>query len=83
MKISYTNRGFELIEFVDDNGEACQLQQSSAMGVGESPGTSNIWLGQANGLRMHLDQDQVRDLVAHLKRWIDTGSFRKRRRAKR
>lgn len=29
--------------------------------------------------RMHLDRDQARELVAHLKRWIDTGSLRKRR----
>lgn len=28
--------------------------------------------------RMHLDRDQARELVAHLKRWIDTGSLRKR-----
>jgi hypothetical protein len=29
--------------------------------------------------RMHLDRDQARELVTHLKRWIDTGSLRKRR----
>lgn len=29
--------------------------------------------------RMHLDRDQARELVAHLKRWIDTGSLRKQR----
>lgn len=25
--------------------------------------------------RMHLNQDQVRELVSHLQRWLDTGSF--------
>lgn len=29
--------------------------------------------------RMHIDRDQARELVAHLKRWISTGSLRKRR----
>lgn len=114
MKVTTTGRGFEIIEFDDDHGEACSLQQSSATGFERferGPGQDYIWLGiqethpkilaskaAAAGVqttettgwvevplpegamissRMHLDRDQARELVAHLKRWIKTGSFRK------
>lgn len=35
---SITNRGFKLIQFYDDYGELCDMQQSSSI-------TPHIWLG--------------------------------------
>lgn len=39
MKVKKTQRGFNLIEFIDDNGEKCSLQKSS------SALEDKIWLG--------------------------------------
>lgn len=44
MEIKKTDRGFELVEFDDANGEQCTLQQSSAT-MGGRAGTDFIWLG--------------------------------------
>lgn len=48
MLVEYTERGFEVINFDDGNGEKCSLQQSSAFrdddGAGK-PGSSLLWLG--------------------------------------
>jgi len=103
MKLTTTSREFELIEFEDDNGAACSLQQSSSIGFGDQPpGGSNIWLGPNSAspkrlilnegwvdaplpdgvetsTRMHLDRDNVAELVGYLNRWLKTGSFRRRR----
>jgi hypothetical protein len=49
MKVELTGRGFERIDFADANGEACSIQQSSAIGddddAFERPGSSMLWLG--------------------------------------
>lgn len=57
MITSKTGRGFEIIEFLDDNGVDCSMQQSSAIrclpsGEIPEPGTSLLWLGptEANPL---------------------------------
>lgn len=45
MKVTITHRGFELVEFVDSNGEGCSLQQSSATRFQRDPGQDLLWLG--------------------------------------
>lgn len=110
-----TNRGFDLIEFDDANGQKCSLQQSSAIGDSseaiDNPGSSFLWLGindgdpvimkshaRAIGLelppggtsgwmpypipkevlihtRMHLNRQQVSELVGRLNQWLESGAF--------
>jgi len=78
MEVTRTPRGFELIEFVDENGETCHLQQSSVIGdyadAFDRPGSSAVWLGTSRK-RMHLSREQVREVVDHLARWMETGSL--------
>lgn len=80
MKDSKTARGFALVEFTDINGDSCSLQESSVA-------TQNcIWLGcdhetlhpvtqEPCGARMHLDRKLVKQLVTHLNRWLEKGTF--------
>lgn len=81
-RIQRTSRGFEFIEFIDRQGEACSLQVSSLADYVQ-PGTSAIWLGldsaTAGSARMHLDREQVAALVSHLAAWLETGSLIVRR----
>ena len=82
MKITKTQRGFERIDFKDDYGESCSLQQSSSV-------DPHIWLGcNENGKfhlgeflspRMHLNPNQVKKLVEFLSNWLERGSFTKRK----
>lgn len=84
MKIEHTPRGFELICFQDRNGEKCSLQQSSIADY-EQPGSTAVWLGcernaqKIDGIeispRMHLDREQVRELIEHLQSWLNAGTF--------
>lgn len=74
MKIEYTNRGFEIIIFLDRNEKECSLQQSSVADF-ETPGTSAIWLGVTNE-RMHISFEQVKKLLPHLQAWVESGSFK-------
>lgn len=78
MKHKTTERGFQEVEFTDANMYPCSLQQSSAVGTEEGaiqrPGSSMVWLGPFEG-RMHLDRDQVAELIALLNSWVKTGSF--------
>lgn len=46
-KVTHTSRGFEILEFKDRYGIACELQQSS-LAEYEKPGTSAVWLGVAD-----------------------------------
>lgn len=88
--IVLTERGFELIEFLDSNDVKCSIQQSSRFTSQSdaTPGASFIWLGAdsiristGQGVipvsltRMHLSRIQVRTLVHHLLAWLETGSF--------
>ena len=41
-KKSYTARGFELLNFCDDNGDLCDIQRSSSVTE------DKIWLGTSN-----------------------------------
>lgn len=75
MKVEKTDRGFEIIRFEDHNGTPCTLQQSSRA-ITETPGSSAVWLGTGDHNRMHLEMEQVKELVTHLQWWIDNCSFR-------
>lgn len=61
MKIEYTDKGFQIINFEDRYGKACSLQQSSAIDNTSrgynKPGSSFDWLGRND--RMHLDRKMV------------------------
>ena len=78
MEPSKTDRGFEVIihpKYLPPNENCRLVQQSSAVGnqPGEldHPGSSFLWVGE----RHHLNREEVRQLVAYLTRWLDTGSF--------
>ena len=73
MKVEHTERGFEIINFIDQYKEQCSLQQSS-LAIYEQPGASAVWLGP-NEQRMHLTLEMVQDLIPHLQNWVETGSF--------
>ncbi len=77
MALKYTQRGFGIIESVDNYGEPFTLQQSSLAlvdGEGNEPGAGAIWLG-AEPNRMHLSKSMVQELVGHLNTWLETGQF--------
>ncbi len=88
MKVDHTVRGFERIDFKDAYGEECSLQQSSVMGTCPTPGGSFVWLGINSSVvtteagitsapsRMHLNRNQVFELIQHLTHWHETGSFK-------
>ena len=67
-EVCKNQRGFEFISFNDSYGCECILQESSAA-------APHIWLGFKKGGSLHLSRNQVEALVAHLKNWLDTGSF--------
>lgn len=110
-----TERGFEMIQFNDEYGYKCSLQESSRAvcenedGSVDSP-NGYVWLGiddadprlmkrdavrlnlpmplgEISGwmpytgipkevllsTRMHLGEKEVRGLIAHLTRWLETG----------
>lgn len=85
--VTETGRGFQIIEFRDRYDTPCTLQQSILADF-NPPGSSAVWLGvdrqdgqhdgmfdAANQTRMHLDLKQVKQLIAVLEMWVETGSF--------
>ena len=69
IELKPTSRNFLRGDFVDANGEACSVQESSVA-------TDNLlWLGQ-DGARMHLTQGMAADLLPHLQRFVATGELR-------
>lgn len=78
MEIEKTQRGFEIIKFLDQYEQECSLQQSSAIDNTERGftklGSSYVWFGTIE--RMHLSRDHVKELISHLQKWVDTGSFK-------
>ena len=81
MRITKTSRGFDLVTFKDRYDQPCSLQKSSIA-------TEDcIWFGiheqidlytkevVGPGQRMHLSQDQVKELLPLLQRFIDTGEI--------
>ncbi len=72
-RVTRTNRGFELIEFLDLY-ECKGSLQASSLAIYVKPGTSAIWLGRED-YRLHLDRDQVKALVRHLQSWLKNDTF--------
>lgn len=81
LKQRLTDRGFDIIEFKDRYEQPCTLQKSSLA-------TEDcIWLGVHEeidlntketigpGIRMHLTQDQVKELLPLLQKFADTGEL--------
>jgi len=91
MEMKKTERGFSVIEFPDRYGVGCSLQESSAdepciwLGPNDAnpqmliPGKG--WTPVAFpedtlfDTRMHLTQEQVKELLPHLKKFVETGSI--------
>ena len=75
MKVKKTQRGFSLIEFLDRYKQKCSLQKSSLATE------DAIWLGvdvdiEGKGSsRMHLTKKQVKAILPHLQRFVETGSI--------
>lgn len=70
--------GFLRADFIDANGDACSIQESS------SATEPLLWLGQNSGThhptgkclaRMHLSQEHVRELLPLLQRFAETGAL--------
>lgn len=70
-KKSRTDRGFQLVEFVDLYGKQCSVQQSS-LALCDKPGTGAIWIGVDKD-RMHLNRNQVEQVVSYLGKWLEDG----------
>ena len=76
MKITQTERGFDITEFTDLYGSKCSLQKSSLASQ------DAVWLGvdvhfkdgEVNH-RMHLTRKKVADLLPYLKRFVKTGEL--------
>ncbi len=78
MKVEKTERGFERIVLpanLTENGNKRLVQQSSSIGdypdSFDRPGTSYLWIDEHH----HLNREQVRELIAHLSAWCETGSL--------
>lgn len=74
--VEKTERGFQIVRFLDRYDCECHLQQSSVCDAEymDRPGWSAIWIGRGNE-RAHLSREQVKWVVDYLKKWLETGSF--------
>lgn len=63
-----SKEGLELIEFEDLYGKKCSIQESSLAT------DYALWVG-VNGARMHLTQDQVKELIPILQKFVNTGEI--------
>ena len=76
MKVEETERGFGVISFKDKYGSECSLQESSIATE------ACIWLGvdidfRGNECtRMHLTVEQVKELLPHLQKFVETEFLR-------
>lgn len=80
-----TQRGFKRADFLDANGEACSIQESSAVEIGlGGPGSSEgpyLWLGMNRGThhlddcmaRMHLTRQRAAELLPLILAFVETG----------
>ncbi len=97
LRIKKTDRGFDVIEFLDYYSKNCSLQQSSIatgdyvwLGVDEPEvkilaskilegrtGWANYPLPEGVEIfsRMHLSREQVRQLLPHLIKFVETGDI--------
>ena len=76
MKETKTYRGFQLIKHADylDENKIRLVQQSSAIRYEngyDKPGTSCLWVGE----NLHLDREQVSQLIGYLNHWLETGKL--------
>lgn len=77
MRIEKSGRGFKYVSFTDLYGSECSLQESSLAT------DRAIWLGvdrpspsyrmDKTAVRMHLNQEQVKDLLPLLQKFVKTG----------
>ena len=68
IKEGITENGYKIIEFQDLYAKNCSIQESSLA-------TDNaIWIG-VNDNRMHLNKEQVIELIPILKKFADTGEL--------
>ena len=84
MKYSHTERGFGRVDFEDQYGIGCSIQESSAIDFAledAEPGSSYLWLG-CDFMRMHLNRKQVKKLCAYMQNWLKTGRLQKNRSAR-
>lgn len=66
VKVKETERGFAYIEFEDSYKNKCSLQKSSSI-------VDSIWLGMDAFTRMHLRKKDVKKLLPHLIKFVETG----------
>lgn len=78
IKFDYTSRGFAIIEFKDEYNISCNIQKSSLASK------DCIWIGcdvndqqvkENYNIRMHLTQEQVKQLISILQHFADTGEL--------
>lgn len=81
MKIERTPRGFNMLThdgYPPSQAHNTRLvQESSGVDFGacerwQQAGASYLWIGEHH----HLDRHQVGELIAHLQRWLASGSLR-------
>lgn len=82
MKLKKTERGFYRADFVDRNGDACSIQESSIATE------YCIWLGMNSGThhhvtkncmaRMHLTRQMAEELIPLLQAFVSTGLLTER-----
>ena len=75
MELQKTSRNFSIAEFSDLYGSKCSLQKSS-LATDDA-----IWLGVdlpfngQVGVRMHLNREQLAELLPYLQRFVETGEL--------
>ena len=72
-KLESTDKGFPVIDFTDSHGTECSVEMST-LAHNEQPGTSALWIGP-DKKRMHLERNQVIQLMYVLDSWLRTGEF--------
>ena len=78
MKAVKTARGFSMVEHPNypDGDMVRALQASSAIDMRyedsfDKPGSSYLWVGP----ELHLNREDVAEMIVHMQRWLDTGSL--------
>lgn len=72
LKRGYTDNGFDVIEFKDLYGKDCTIQKSSLATE------DAVWIGvNKEFARMHLTQEQIKNLLPILTKFVETGELPK------
>ncbi len=70
MRLKKSDRGFKYAHFEDYNGNQCSIHESSLAT------DYCLWLGVRNGgTSMHLTRKQVKKLIPHLQKFVETGGL--------